>query len=58
MSMSSQFEREEDLLCEQYNSGLISQSEYNNEMRELNRDYRAQAQMAAEEAYENEMQRW
>ena len=58
MSMSSQFEREEDLLCEQYNSGQISQAEYNNEMRELNRDYRAQAQMAAEEAYENEMQRW
>jgi hypothetical protein len=56
--MNSQFEREEDLLCEQYNSGLISQAEYNNEMRELNRDYRAQAQMAAEEAYENEMQRW
>jgi len=35
MSYQRAFEREEDLLCEQVNSGEITQSEFNGAMREL-----------------------
>jgi len=54
----NQFEREEDYLVEQVNSGLISREEFNKQMRELQRDYRAAAQEAAQDAYDREMERW
>ncbi len=53
-----QLEREEEALEEAYNNGEITAKEYNKQMQELQRDYRAAAQEAAEEAYENEMGRW
>ena len=56
--MQTWYEREEDNLVEQYNSGMITQAEYNKQMRELQREYAAQAREAAEDAYDNEMQRW
>lgn len=56
--MNTQYEREEDHLVEQFNSGQITQKEYNEQMRDLQRDYRAQAQEAAQEAYDREMERW
>lgn len=58
MSFESQLEREENHLVEQFNSGQISQEEYNKQMRELQRDYRAAAQEAAQDAYDREMERW
>ena len=52
------FEREEEALEEAYNNGEITLKEFNRQVQELQRDYRAAAQGAAEEAYENEMGRW
>lgn len=53
-----QFEREEDFLEQQLNNGEITLTEFNREMRELQRDYRAAAEEAAEQAYRDEMGRW
>jgi hypothetical protein len=52
------FEREEQLLEDDYNAGNLSLAEYNREMRELQRDYRAAAEESARDAYESELQRW
>ena len=53
-----QFELEEQHLQEQYESGNLSLKEFNHEMLELQRDYQGVAEEAAQEAYDNEMQRW
>ncbi len=58
VSVQSQFDREEDHLVELVNSGQISQEQFRKEMRELQRDYRAMAQEAAQDAYDREMDRW
>ena len=58
MSIESQMEREEDILCEQLNRGEITQAEFNKEMREMRRDYRAMAEESAQNAYDEEMGRW
>jgi predicted RNA-binding protein associated with RNAse of E/G family len=58
MSYESQIEREEDHLVEQVNSGQITREQFNKEMRELQREYRAMAQENAERAYDDEMARW
>ena len=52
------FEREEDLLCEQVNDGTISQSEFNEAMRDLRRDHQSMAEEAAQRAYDDEMGNW
>lgn len=52
------FEREERLLEEQHANGEISTAEFNREMRELERDYGAAAEEAAQRAYDDEMERW
>jgi hypothetical protein len=52
------FEREETILQEQLDSGAISVQEYNREIRELQRDYHAAAQEAAQDAYDREYERW
>ncbi len=54
----SQLEREEAALTDDYNAGRLTREEYNKYMRELQRDYQAQAEEAAQEAYEAEMSRW
>jgi hypothetical protein len=54
----SAIEREEDALSEQLANGDISPTEYNREMRELQRDYRDAAEESARNAYEQERERW
>ncbi len=51
-------EREERQLEEELAEGKITQKDYNREMRELQRDYAAQAHEAARRAYERELERW
>jgi hypothetical protein len=58
MSIDSQMEREEQDLCDRVNSGEISTTEYNQEMRDLQREYRGMAEEAAQDAYDNEMNNW
>jgi len=53
--MSSAIEREEAFLEDQLANGEITLSEFNREMREVQRDFRAAAEEAAQEAYDNEM---
>ena len=53
-----QMEREEDILCEQLNRGEITLEEFNNGMRDMQREYRAMAEEAAQQAYDDEMGRW
>jgi phage tail tape-measure protein len=54
----NQFEREEDALTEQLDRGEITPAEFNRQLRELQRDYRACAQEAAERAFQDELDRW
>jgi hypothetical protein len=54
----SQFDREEEALDRAYQNGDITLKQYQDEMRELQRDYRGAAQEAAERAYEDELDRW
>ena len=56
--MSAQYEREEDDIQERYARGEISNAEMWAELKELQRDYRGAALEAAQEAYEQEMERW
>lgn len=58
MSIISQLEREEMILDEQYEKGLISLNEYNAAWKELQEEYAAAAEEAAQEAYEEERARW
>jgi hypothetical protein len=58
MSIESQYEREERDIQEQHACGEISAEECNRLLRELWRDYHAAAQESAQEAYDNEMERW
>ena len=52
------FEQAEEALAERYNSGEISETEFRTEISELRHEYRAMADEAAQDAYENEMSRW
>lgn len=56
--MRSWIEQEIDALEDQLNRGQISLREYNHEVRELERDYRAAANEAAERAAADELERW
>jgi len=56
--MSLQFEREEQFLEDQLANGEITNSEFNEEMRELQRDYTMAAEEAAQGAYNREMENW
>ena len=51
-------EREEQLLEDEYNAGEISQKEFNRLIKELHNDYREQAEEAAQNAYDDEMENW
>ena len=50
--------REEENLQEQLANGEIDIKEYNEQMRELRRDYRTAAEEASQRAYDDEMERW
>lgn len=52
------YERAEDHLHDQLVAGEISQAEFNREMREMARDYAAEAEEAAQAAYDEERSRW
>jgi len=58
MSIDSQFEREEQSIEDDLSNGIISDQEYNDQMRELQRDYCAAAEDSAQQAYDNEMNNW
>ena len=51
-------EREEEAIEEAYANGEITVKEYNKQMQALVRDYRDAAQEVAQEAYDNEINRW
>lgn len=52
------YERAEDQLVDDLNNGLLSRSEFDAEMRELNAQYRQAAEDAAQDAYDNYMGAW
>ena len=56
--MTTQFDLEVEQLEEDLACGNISLEDYNRQLRTMERDYRAEAQEAAEQAYDNEMERW
>ena len=58
MSAQSQYEREEQAIAAAEARGEISHAEAMKQIRELWRDYRAAAQESAQEAYEQELERW
>ena len=58
MSYKDEFEIEEDDICNRFNSGEITLSEYNKEISKLQRDYRDAAEESAHNAYDDEMQNW
>lgn len=58
MSRRSQMEREEEDIQRRYQNGEISNAEMWDELRELQRDYAAAAREAAQNAYDDELERW
>ena len=53
-----QWEREEEQVERDYEAGLISSTERNKLLMDIQRDYRNAAQEAAWEAHERELERW
>lgn len=51
-------EREETAAGEDYAAGRIDAKEYNERIRDIQREYRAAADDAAQDAYESERDRW
>lgn len=49
---------EEDLISTAYNNGDITLEQYNQELRDLYRSYRAEAEESAQDAYEAELSNW
>ena len=58
MSYYRQMEREQEALARELERGNIDNSEYNEAMRDLERDYRDAAHESARDAYEQELDRW
>lgn len=58
MEYGSQYDREEEQIGLDYDEGRISLKERDELLRELRQDYRWQAEEAAQEAYDREMNRW
>jgi hypothetical protein len=58
MTREDAFEREERILEDQLDRGELSPTEHRRELRELQRDYQAAAEEAAQRAYHDEMERW
>jgi hypothetical protein len=54
----SSYEQAEDELCNQVNNGEISEAEFRKEMRYLRDEFQAEAEGAAQEAYDDCMGRW
>lgn len=58
MSIQSQFEREEEDIHRRYADGEITLAELRAEIRELQRDYTGAARESAQNAYDDELDRW
>lgn len=56
--MMDQFDTEVESLETDLANGDITLKEYSSSLRELEKDYSGAAQEAAQEAYDNEMDRW
>jgi hypothetical protein len=56
--MNNAYEKEEDYLIEQVNSGEITQAEFKLEMRLMREAYQGEAEQAAQNAYDDEMRNW
>jgi hypothetical protein len=54
----NQYEREEDQLDRDLRDGLITQAEFRQQLRELQREQRGAAEEAAERAYNDTMGGW
>jgi predicted RNA-binding protein associated with RNAse of E/G family len=54
----TQYEREEDELCDDLNEGRITRKEFDAAMRAMRDEIRAQAEDAAREAYDDVMGRY
>jgi len=54
----NQFDRELQNLEDDLENGNVSSKEFRKEMRELERDYREFARESAQDAYDEEMNRW
>ena len=52
------FDKQVDILDDELANGMITTQEYNEQVRELERDYREMADQAAQDAYEDERSRW
>jgi hypothetical protein len=52
------YEREEEDICRREAGGEISHKQAQDELRELQRDYRGAAEEAAEDAYHRELENW
>lgn len=58
MNHEDQLAREEAILEEQYQRGEITHAQLNEYLRDLHRQYRADCEEAAQQAYENERNNW
>jgi hypothetical protein len=56
--MRDQFDREEEAISDALERGDITQREYNQQMSDLQRDYRDATYEAGERAREEELERW
>ena len=53
-----EYERDEQEIEDRFRKGEIDVKQYNKEMKSLYRDYKADAEEAATQAYNHEMNRW
>ena len=58
MSIDSEMEEQEQEICDRYNDGEITLSEYNKELTQLHREYRAMAEEACQGTYDKEARNW
>ncbi len=58
MGPRDMFEREAERLDRELEDGDLSPAEFNAEIRELERDYRADAEEDARQAYDDRLEQW
>lgn len=58
MDPNQWLERQERELQEQFDAGKIDRSKFDLEMRDIHREYREMAREAAQNAYDDELDRW
>ena len=58
MSLRNQFDREMESIERDFENGDMTEKEYRDSIREMERDYREAARESAQEAYYAEYERW